>query len=257
MNKNFSGLLNYLYKNRSMKKVVCSITNQILNQDECVKGDTLREYLLVFIQKEYPDFNMESYISIDELNKFRRKYMAELSKNEIHNFNELKIDAENAISEKNLVLMRKDTKVTKDLTTGQKVADSVAKFGGSWTFIFIFFSFLFGWMGINIFLFAGHPYDPYPFILLNLILSCLAAIQAPIIMMSQNRKEEKDRLRGEEDYKTDLKAEIEIGLLNKKMDYLIENQSRRLVEMHEIQTDYLNQILNKVKPIKKPRKKKE
>ena len=240
-----------------MKKVVCSITNQVINQDESVKGDTLRDYLLIFIQKEFPEFTTESYISIDELNKFRRKYMVELAQVEVEEFNKLREDSLNAVSEENLSNLRKDTKIGKELTLGQRVADGVAKFGGSWTFIFIFFSFLFGWMGINIFLFAGHPYDPYPFILLNLILSCLAAIQAPIIMMSQNRQEEKDRIRGEEDYKTDLKSGIEVSLLHKKIDYLIINQSKRLVEMHEIQTDYLSQILGKVKTTKKPRKKKE
>jgi uncharacterized membrane protein len=90
-------------------------------------------------------------------------------------------------------------------------------------------------------------FDPFPFILLNLILSCLAAIQAPIIMMSQNRKEEKDRLRSENDYKINLKAELEIKLLGEKIDHMIVHQNKKLLEIQEIQTDYLQDLMNEIK----------
>lgn len=110
-----------------------------------------------------------------------------------------------------------------NLTFGQKAADSLAKFAGSWGFIIIFFIILFLWIGLNTVLLAK-PYDIYPFILLNLILSCLAAIQAPVIMMSQNRQEEKDRLRAINDYKVNLKSEIIIEDIHQKLDTIIENQ---------------------------------
>jgi uncharacterized membrane protein len=133
------------------------------------------------------------------------------------------------------------------LSVAQKLADKIATFGGSWTFIIIFFAFILGWMGINIWILATKTFDPFPFILLNLILSCLAAIQAPIIMMSQNRKEQKDRIRGENDYKINLKAELEIKLLGEKIDHMIVHQNKKLLEIQEIQTDYLEDLMNEIK----------
>ncbi|HEY5466538.1 MAG TPA: DUF1003 domain-containing protein [Clostridia bacterium] len=109
------------------------------------------------------------------------------------------------------------------LTFGQRAADSLAKFAGSWVFIIIFFSILLLWISINA-VFLVKPYDVYPFILLNLILSCLAAIQAPVIMMSQNRQEQKDRERAKNDYKVNLKAEIIIEDIHQKLDAIIEHQ---------------------------------
>ena len=133
--------------------------------------------------------------------------------------------------------------IDEQLTVGQRIADHVATFGGSWTFIIVFFSFILLWILTNLWVVAHRPFDPYPFILLNLILSCLAAIQAPIIMMSQNRQEQKDRQRAEHDYKINLKAELEIKLLNEKMDHLLIHQNKRLLEIQEIQTDYLEDLL--------------
>lgn len=116
---------------------------------------------------------------------------------------------------------------TDNRTFGQKVADKVAAFGGSWTFIISFFIFLLLWIGANVFILMNKGFDPYPFILLNLILSCLASLQAPIIMMSQNRQEEKDRERAKKDYEINLKAENEIQLLQEKLDKLIELQEKK------------------------------
>lgn len=101
------------------------------------------------------------------------------------------------------------------------------------------------WMSINVWVLVTKPFDPFPFILLNLILSCLASIQAPIIMMSQNRKEQKDRQMGEHDYKINLKAELEIKLLSEKIDHLIVHRNKKLLEIQEIQTDYLEDLMNK------------
>ena len=139
----------------------------------------------------------------------------------------------------------------KDLSLGQRLADKVAMFGGSWSFIIAFFAFMFVWIMANIFVLVFKPFDPYPFILLNLILSCLASIQAPIIMMSQNRQEEKDRLRNLHDYQINLKAELEIRLLDEKMDHLIIHQNQRLSEMQELQADYMEDILNQIALLKK------
>ena len=134
-----------------------------------------------------------------------------------------------------------------EFTVGQKVADNVASFGGSWTFIISFGVFLFLWILANVLWLANRAaFDPYPFILLNLILSCLAAMQAPIIMMSQNRQEEKDRERAKKDYMINLKSELEIRMLHEKLDHLIMHQQQELIEIQKEQIEMMNDILNKL-----------
>ena len=137
-----------------------------------------------------------------------------------------------------------NTEFTKDLTYGERLADKIAMFGGSWKFIIFFAIVLAVWIAINTIVLLKKPFDPYPFILLNLILSCIAAIQAPVIMMSQNRQESKDRLRAEHDYKVNLKAELEIRHLNEKLDYLLVKQWQRLLEIQQFQTEIMEEILN-------------
>ena len=132
------------------------------------------------------------------------------------------------------------------LTFGQRVADKVATFGGSWTFILSFGGFLFIWIGCNVLFLHNRGFDPYPFILLNLLLSCLAALQAPIIMMSQNRQEEKDRERSKKDYMVNLKSELELRILHEKLDHLIMHQQQQLLQIQKIQIDMMNDILRQV-----------
>ena len=122
------------------------------------------------------------------------------------------------------------------------MADKIATFGGSWTFLICFAIFLFIWIGMNSLVLVLRPYDPYPFIFLNLILSCLAAIQAPIIMMSQNRQEAKDRIRSQHDYQVNLKAELEIRHLHEKVDHLLSHQWSRLVQIQELQLELLSEL---------------
>ena len=145
------------------------------------------------------------------------------------------------------VLFRSDTKIKNDpVTLGESVADKVASFGGSWRFIIIFFIILLVWIVMNSIVLLFKPFDVYPFILLNLILSCLAAIQAPIIMMSQNRQETKDRRRSENDYKINLKSEIEIRTLHEKVDHLLLDQWSKMMRIQEMQIEILEEIRNKV-----------
>jgi uncharacterized membrane protein len=134
-----------------------------------------------------------------------------------------------------------------DITLGQRLADRVAEFGGSWMFIAIFFLVLLVWIGINSVSLAFASFDPYPFILLNLVLSCIAALQAPIIMMSQNRKEEKDRRRARCDYMVNLKAEIEVRNLHSKLDLLISEQMKSLFEVQRAQMEALQDIQKQMK----------
>ncbi len=130
-------------------------------------------------------------------------------------------------------------------TFGDRIADRVAAIGGSWTFLIAFFAVLGGWITINAGL--GRAFDPYPFILLNLLLSTLAAVQAPIIMMSQKRVAARDRSQADEDFRTNLKAELEIGSLHEKIDHLLHSQWEQLIEMQEVQIDLLQQIADMTK----------
>lgn len=132
------------------------------------------------------------------------------------------------------------------LTKGQTISDKVAKFGGSWAFIISFFIILVFWILFNTLTPIRDNFDPYPFILMNLILSCIAALQAPIIMMSQNRQEEKDRKRGENDYMINLKAELEINALNQKIDFLLEEQIKTLFESQAKQLEILKKLEDKI-----------
>jgi uncharacterized membrane protein len=226
--------------------IISSISNKNIKPSEAIKASDIRESLLSFIQKNHPEFSNEGYISYEELNFFRRLYITELviqEKGELAKIDEDVVEAirSNAVLSENI-----EEKIDEELKLGQRMADLIATFGGSWTFIISFFLFLFSWIILNAFVLGNHQYDPYPFILLNLILSCLAAIQAPIIMMSQNRQEQKDRERAEHDYKINLKAELEIKLLSEKVDHLIVQQNKKLLEIQELQLDYLNDVLNKL-----------
>lgn len=132
------------------------------------------------------------------------------------------------------------------LSRGQKVADKVARFGGSWKFIIAFLIILIVWILFNLFSPQKESFDPYPFILLNLVLSCIAALQAPVIMMSQNRQEEKDRQRGENDYLVNMKAELEIRSLHQKVDLLLQEQIKTLYDIQYKQLALLNEICDKL-----------
>lgn len=130
--------------------------------------------------------------------------------------------------------LTENSEKTEKLTFGQKASDAVAKFAGSWAFIFSFIAVMIIWMVLNVAL-AAHAFDAYPFILLNLVLSCIAAVQAPLIMMSQNRQEAKDRERAENDYKVNLKNELIIDDLHKKLDTVLKNQERLLRRLEQLE----------------------
>ena len=122
------------------------------------------------------------------------------------------------------------SKPSSPITFGERLSDKIADFGGSWTFIIAFLSFILLWIVLNVVWFLNSGFDPYPFILLNLILSCIAALQAPVIMMSQNRQEDRDRERAKNDYEINMKAEKEIKELHKKFDIMMK-QHREMLDM--------------------------
>lgn len=226
---------------------ISHISKQEIKKEEEVKGLDIREGIFQLIKTNFPQFGKEDFISIAELNKYRRLYLTSLIIQEKGEVDEIDRDVMDAIKNNSILSENIQDELESKLTFGQRLADKVAAFGGSWTFIITFFSFIVIWMAINVWVLATKPFDPFPFILLNLILSCLAAIQAPIIMMSQNRQEQKDRQRGEHDYKINLKAELEIKLLSEKIDHLLVHQNKKLLEIQELQTDYLEDLMNEIR----------
>ncbi|MBI3518811.1 MAG: DUF1003 domain-containing protein [Bacteroidetes bacterium] len=158
---------------------------------------------------------------------------------------------ETAIKDERLIVDGLLNAPEEKLTTGQRISDQVARFGGSWAFIISFFIVLVIWILFNTLTPVQDNFDPYPFILMNLILSCIAALQAPIIMMSQNRQEEKDRKRSENDYLINLKAELEVRGLHQKVDLLLEEQIKILFDSQAKQLELLKSIEHKINDLNK------
>ncbi len=208
------------------------------------------------IVAEHPQWNDDSYICHNDLNHYRSQYIQNVLEKERGELSTLEQEVVESLRQHDLITANLNEEIEDQSTIGQKLADKVASFGGSWTFIMLFGSVLISWVMINSISLLGNwiatlsglptglekPFDPYPFIFLNLVLSCLAAIQAPIIMMSQNRASEKDRLHAENDYRINLKAELEIRHLHSKMDLLLTHQWQRLLEIQQVQTDLLEEL---------------
>ena len=195
-----------------------------------------------FIRQQSQGFENKDALTDTQLNELRRNYIEQLLQEEMGELTEVENSVIRSVGHKTILSSSLRLKKEKKLTFGEKLADKVASFGGSWTFIIIFFSFLLAWISVNIWWFRNKGFDPYPFILLNLFLSCLAAIQAPIIMMSQNRQEAKDRKRAEHDYKVNLKAEVEIRLLHEKIDHMLLHHNKRLLEIQKVQIEMMENI---------------
>lgn len=229
-----------------MQKITCYITHKTVDETHAVKGVNMRDTIFAYIRESYPNFTTEDYISRTEFDKVRRSYLLHLVAMENDDISLVEQQVVDAITGNKILSEDVEPIIENRLTVGQRAADHIAEFGGSWKFIIFFFVVLIVWIVMNVWFLGKTPFDPYPFILLNLILSCLAAIQAPIIMMSQNRLEQKDRFRGENDYKINLKAELEIKLLHEKMDHLTFTQNKRLLEVQQIQIEYLDDILEKL-----------
>ena len=178
-----------------MENYKSSISNLDFTKDEIVLGTNIRDSIFRLIQEEHPNFDRESTIAVSELNRYRQKYLENYLLKDAGELSELEKDVLKSMTNHELISKEPDELDNKAYTFGENLADKVASFGGSWKFIMIFGVFIIIWMIINIIFLSEKGFDPYPFILLNLILSCIAALQAPVIMMSQNRQEDKDRRR--------------------------------------------------------------
>jgi uncharacterized membrane protein len=225
----------------------CQICNREFKTSEMFPSEFVREPLIKLIKKSNPDWESKGYICFDDLNYFRTKYVAETLEDEKGELSILEKKVMDSLKENEILSQNINIEYESKLTFGERLADKLADFAGSWTFVSIFAFFLVIWVAINSIVLIFRPFDPYPFILLNLILSCIAAIQAPLIMMSQNRQEDKDRLRAEHDYIVNLKAEIEVKNLNEKIDHLIMSQWQKLLEIQEIQTELMQDVVREVK----------
>lgn len=222
--------------------VISQLSKKEISIQEAIRIDSVRPSIMDLIKIQAPDFDINGFISINELNKLIEmhiKNLLELDKGEL-----TKLDNEvlESLVKHDLLSKNIDEELDDEITFGERLADKIAEFGGSWRFIVFFGCFILIWIVINVVFLIDKAYDPYPFILLNLILSCLAALQAPVIMMSQNRMEAKDRKRSLNDYKINLKAELEIRHLHEKVDHLIMKQMAHLNEIQQIQIDLLKEI---------------
>jgi len=228
-----------------MKTFVSNISSKEFPLTDQVTGKTIRRPIFELIQKDHPQFSHDCCLSISELNVYRQKYIASFLAKEIGELSELEETVLTSMQSRQ-TLVDKIEDDAEELTAGQRLADKVASFGGSWRFIISFAYFISFWIGANVLILATRAFDPYPFILLNLILSCVAALQAPIIMMSQNRQEEKDRSRAKKDYMINLKSELEIRMIHEKLDHLIMHQQQELIEIQKVQVEMMNDIMDRI-----------
>jgi uncharacterized membrane protein len=220
----------------------CAICGQTFLNRDLVPGAAVRDVVAKEILRDHPNWSPESFICRPDLTKYQTKYVHFLLESEKGELTTLEQEVLHSIRDQELLAKNVDAEFEQTWSFGERLADRIAAFGGSWAFLICFGAFIALWIGTNSILLVWRPPDPYPFILLNLVLSCLAAIQAPIIMMSQNRQEAKDRLRSQHDYQVNLKAELEIRHLHDKIDHLLSHQWERLAQIQEIQLDLLSEI---------------
>src|SRR6266852_1328090 len=220
---------------------ICQVCKKPRSPHEGQIAELIRPSLLEFIRKRVPELDGKGFICLDDLGEFRKDYVKEVLEDEIGELSALDHEVIESLQQHEILSSDISKQFQTKLTFGERLSDRIASFGGSWRFIIIFGTVLFGWIILNAIFLLDRGFDPYPFILLNLILSCLAAIQAPIIMMSQNRAEARDRLRAENDYKVNLKAELEIRHLHEKMDHLITRQWQRLAEIQQMQLEIMHE----------------
>jgi uncharacterized membrane protein len=228
-----------------MNTFISDLSKNEFPANDKVSAGSVRKPILKLICDDHPQFDSQACLSISELNFYRQKYIANFLSREIGELSELENTVLKVVQDKSILIDKIDDGVEAP-TFGQKLADGVAAFGGSWTFIIFFGFFMLVWIGSNVYILSTRAFDPYPFILLNLILSCLAAMQAPIIMMSQNRQEEKDRSRAKMDYMINLKSELEIRMLHEKLDHLIMHQQTELIEIQKVQVEMMNDIIERI-----------
>ena len=230
---------------KQQETVLCQICREQKKPSQVLPGELVRDSVVETIRKEHPEWSSSGFICLADLNHFRAEYVQDVLEAEKDELTSLEAEVVRSLKEHELLSKNVNLEFDRELAFGERLADKVAEFGGSWRFIISFAVVLTVWIAINSLVLLWRSFDPYPFILLNLVLSALAALQAPIIMMSQNRQEAKDRLRAEHDYRVNLKAELEIRHLNGKIDQLLTHQWQRLLEIQRIQMELMEELVRK------------
>ncbi len=220
---------------------VCAISGKPIPDGNDIRLSAIRPGVADLIRQDFPALQPTDIIDRALIADYRGRYVEDLLRAERGEITALERDVVESLRSQEILATNVEDAIDSGRTIGERLADKVAQFGGSWTFIMAFFLLLAVWMGANV-LVAARAFDPYPFILLNLILSCIAAIQAPIIMMSQKRQEAKDRRRSENDFRVNLKAELEIRHLHEKIDHLLNRQWERLAEIQTLQIELLQDL---------------
>jgi uncharacterized membrane protein len=225
---------------------LCQVCGKYLDHSDIVPVEQVPDTIIDLIRKEYPSWSPGGSICRADLNRFRADYVRKVLEKERGDLARLEEDV--ALSMKDHELLLKNTNIEFDgqLSFGDRLADQFADFAGSWRFIGLFTVVFFLWIAMNSILLVVRPFDPYPFIFLNLVLSALAAIQAPVIIMSQNRQEERDRLHAERDFDVSIHSEMEIHQLHKKIDHLLINQGQRFLEIQQIQLELMEELGRKM-----------
>lgn len=225
------------------KTGICSICGKEKAMDELLPNSLIKEAIVGFIKRDYPDWPEEGLICLEDYKTLGHEYELEEAGTPTEGLSDLEKEVIESIRSKQTLTRNVTEEFDEKLSVGDRLSDDIAKFGGSWKFIILFSSIIVAWIFLNVFILVTNPFDPYPFILLNLLLSCLAALQAPIIMMSQNRQEDKDRKRAEHDYQINMKAELEIRTQNEKIEQL-SHDLETLLRIQDVQMEKLEDILN-------------
>ena len=202
----------------------------------------VRSSVSALVEEQIGRWDEDGWICIDDLQTFRNRYVEGLLQTDKGELTQLEEEVLHSLREHEILSSNPEVRYEEQRTLGQQLADRLATFGGSWVFLGCFGAVLAAWMLLNSYVLATRSFDPYPFILLNLVLSCIAAIQAPVIMMSQRRQESRDRISATHDYQINLKAELEIRHLHQKIDHLLSHQWERLIKIQEIQMELINEV---------------
>jgi uncharacterized membrane protein len=226
------------HKNHNGKST-CAVSGKELPRRQLMSLETIRPSLAQRIRNDHPELDADAMISEEIVSQYRARYVEELLEAEFGELSDIERRVTASLATNATLAQNIEQRFSGKRTFGERLSDHLAAFGGSWTFLISFALVLGVWIAINIAEGIDKAFDPYPFILLNLVLSCVAAVQAPIIMMSQKRQEAKDRLRSLNDYQVNLKAELEIRQLHEKIDHLLNRQWQRLVEIQKLQMELM------------------
>lgn len=228
-------------RSRPTQSHVCGVCKQSKRASMMIACDVVRPTIAEALDAAAPDWRQTGWICRDDLRDYRRRAVGAMIRRERGELSEIDREVIDSIGTPEVLTENTEEKFDEALTLGDRIADRVASFAGSWTFILSFLALMLMWMMVNVVPLLG-GFDPYPFILLNLILSMIAAFQAPLIMMSQRRQEEKDRIRALNDYRINLKAELEIRHLHEKLDHIVIDQWERLSKIQDAQLELFEEL---------------